>query len=151
MFQGNHVRTESNQMALFSDQGTGANHHTSGKWLDAIGRLPGMAGQDSDAVSAYTQATLQGDDTWVSLPKEQWPKNSGWEKYYNPVVKLKLALYGHPLAGLYWEDHCRKALVKCGFQPTLCQRGSVYILTKPRAYFYQFTLTILKWPVKVKT
>ena len=104
-------------MALFSDQGTGANHHTSGKWLDALGQLPGNHGQDSDAVSAYTQATLQGDDTWVSLPKEQWPKGCGWEKYYQPCVKLKLALYGHPLAGLYWENHCQNALKKCGFEP----------------------------------
>ena len=69
VFQGNHVKTESNQYAIFSDQGTGANHHTSGKWLDALGRLPGSHGQDSDAVSAYTQATLEGDDTWVQLPR----------------------------------------------------------------------------------
>ena len=61
--------------------------------------------------------TLKGDDTWVSLPKDQWPKGKGWGKYYNPCVKLKLALYGHPLAGLYWGNHCNNALTKCGFEP----------------------------------
>ena len=81
VFQGNQVKTESNQMALFSDQGTGANHHTSGKLLDMLGRLPGCHGQDSDAVSACTQAPMQGVDTWVTLPREQWPKGAGWGKY----------------------------------------------------------------------
>ena len=27
-----------------------------------------------------------------------------------------LNLYGHPLAGLYWERHCQSALLKLGFQ-----------------------------------
>ena len=64
-----------------------------------------------------TQATFEGSDTWVQLPRDQWPKGAGWEEYYNPCVKLKLALYGHPLAGLYWENHCKNALAKCGFEP----------------------------------
>ena len=35
-------------------------------------------------------------------------------KYKNPVTRL-LHLYGHPLAGLCWEQHCRQAITKCGF------------------------------------
>ena len=66
--------------------------------------LPGCrGGEQSDAVQAYTQAILyhgakQNVDTWVIIPKDQWPKS--WHaKYKDPVVPLRLALYGHPLAG----------------------------------------------------
>ena len=30
---------------------------------------------------------------------------------------LRLALYGHPDAGGYWEQHCHASLLKCGFLP----------------------------------
>ena len=116
VFQGSNVHTENNQFAVFSEQGTDASHHTSGKWLDLIARLPGCHGQDSDAVSAYTQAKLQGDDIWVELPPEVQPSDGSWRKFSRPVVRLRLALYGHPLAGLYWENHCRTALLKTGFE-----------------------------------
>ncbi len=33
------------------------------------------------------------------------------------MVKLRLALYGHPLSGLYWEQHCADSLCKAGFLP----------------------------------
>lgn len=84
-----------------------------------MGRLPGCAGQDSDAISAYIQARLQGDDIWVEFPPEARPKDQSWSGYFRPVVRFILALYGHPLAGLYWEDHCRKALLKVGFEQVL--------------------------------
>ena len=84
--------------------------------------LPGNDGGQSDAPQAYTQALFnfgsgeQAIDTWVSLPKEEWPKE--WHgKYHNPVVKLRLALYGHPLAGLFWERHYRQHLLEIGFKP----------------------------------
>ena len=31
------------------------------------------------------------------------------------MVRLLANLYGHPLAGLYWERHCHTALTKVGF------------------------------------
>ena len=41
-------------------------------------------------------------------------------KLYGSCSRVtSLSLYGHPLAGLYWEDHCRKAILKCGFEPVL--------------------------------
>ena len=35
----------------------------------------------------------------------------------DPVVPLVRALYGHPDAGGYWEQHCDKHLRKVGFKP----------------------------------
>ena len=81
--------------------------------------LPGCRGEQSDAVQAYTQSILyhgskQIVETWVRIPKDQWPKS--WHgKYRDPVVPLRLALYGHPLAGAFWERHCREALLSVGF------------------------------------
>ena len=116
VFRGDIVRDESGCFAVFSEQGTSASHLSAAKFLDAIARMPGNDGQDSDAVGAYTQCELKGVETWVRLPRTQWPKH--WHgKYHNPVVRLRVSLYGHPLAGLFWEQHCRDAILKCGFQP----------------------------------
>ena len=65
---------------------------------DALSLFPGYAQKQSDAISAYTQAFLKGKTTWVTLPRERWPK-ARHGKYTNPVVPLVLALYGHPDAG----------------------------------------------------
>ena len=54
---------------------------------------------------AYIQALLGGVETWVELPKDQWCPE--WHKYKRPIVKLRLALYGHPLAGACWETLLR--------------------------------------------
>ena len=55
-----------------------------------------------------------------SMPRNQWPaswkSHNGGKGYTKPVVQLRLSLYGHPLAGLYWEHHCRDAVRKCGFE-----------------------------------
>ena len=33
------------------------------------------------------------------------------------MCRLIRALYGHPNAGLYWEQYCWDKLIKIGFQP----------------------------------
>ena len=114
VFTGNRVQDETGYSAVFSEQGTSASHLTAAKFLDAIARMPGNSGQDSDAMGAYTQAKFVGVEAWVEIPKDRWPKH--WHnKYKRPVCRLQLNLYGHPLAGLYWEQHCHKAITKCGF------------------------------------
>ena len=76
--------------------------------------------------------------TWVTLPKDQCPNKWFDLPYDDPVVRLDRALYGHPLAGLYWEQHARSALLKCGFlqvpsvqclyvHPQKCLFLSVYV------------------------
>ena len=37
----------------------------------------------------------------------------------DPVVPLKLALYGHPDSGKIWERHCETELRKVGFEAVL--------------------------------
>ena len=118
VFGGNNVRDENGVLAVFQEQGTSASHMVCAKFLDAVARMPGCSGEDADATKAYLQAHLKdfegNTETWIELPKDQWPKH--WHgKYHRPVVRLLRNLYGHPLAGLYWEKHCHRAIVACGF------------------------------------
>ena len=82
-----------------------------------------------DAEGAYTQAYLLTEDgsveTWIQRPRDRWPPE--WEgKYHDPWVRLNLALYGHPDAGGYLEDHCDQQLRKVGFSPVGDAWPSVY-------------------------
>ena len=120
VFGGNNVTDENCIQAVYQEQGTSASHMICAKFLDALARLPGYNGEDSDAQKAYTQVMLadfEGNtETWIELPVDQWPKS--WHgKYKRPIVRLLRNLYGHPLAGLYWEKHCHRAITACGFLP----------------------------------
>ena len=88
------------------------------KLVDMYGLLPGNSLSQSDAVQAYLQALFSvsggNTETWVRLPRNMMPQH--WRsKYRDPVVPLKLALYGHPDSGGLWERHCTKALLEIGF------------------------------------
>ena len=53
--------------------------------------MPGNDGIDDDATGAYTQAEHAGEETYVFIPRDKWPK--AWHgKYARPVVKLRLNL-----------------------------------------------------------
>lgn len=82
VFQGNNVKDENVCSAVFSEQGTSASHLAAAKFLDAMGRMNGNDGPDSDAMSGYTQVEHTGVDTWVFIPKD-WQLKS-WDK----VLKL---------------------------------------------------------------
>ena len=70
--------------------------------------LTGFACEQADGKQAYTQTTLKGAETWVRLPRERWPKS--WiGKFKDPVVRLRLALYGHPDSGAFGRNIASKA------------------------------------------
>eukprot|EP00973_Karenia_brevis_P010619 1438630-Karenia_brevis.AAC.1 len=46
---------------------------------------------------------LEVRDTWITGPKQLWPIHV--YDIHEPVVRLARTLYGHPLAGFYWEQH----------------------------------------------
>ena len=62
----------------------------------------------------------------VSLPRDKWPE--AWIKagYVKPVVPLRLALYGHPDSGGYWEKHCEEHVMSVGFQRVAEWRSCFY-------------------------
>ena len=119
------IRDEYGLEAQFPEQGSGASFVPAAKLLDAVALLPGNSGQQSDVPSAYTQSKfgtghkMKFSDTWVQLPKERWPQAWKGAGYIDPVVPLRLPLYGHPLSGKYWENHYKERLLKVGFREVL--------------------------------
>ena len=113
VLRGDIVKDDSGSYAVFTEQGSSASQMTAAKVMDIISRLPGCAGQAADAVSAYTQVKLEDaskllkipksecPDIWIRLPRHKWPKS--WSSMEDPAVPLERNLYGHPLAGLFWE------------------------------------------------
>ena len=59
------------------------------------------------------------EETWVSLPDEAIPDRlkKKFRSMHRPVVKLVLALEGHPRAGKYWEEHAKSKILSCGWIP----------------------------------
>ena len=116
VFQGNNVKDEAADVALFAELGSSPANMEAGKALDAYGSMPGNRTSQGDGKQAYTQALTQGILNWIRLPRNRWPKE--WIGVYkDPVVLLILALYGHPDSGGLWQRHCEKALYAVGFHP----------------------------------
>ena len=114
VFQGNNVRDENADVALFSELGSSPATMEAGKAVDAYGAQPGFITQQNHGVQAYTQALMRGVETWVELPPDRWPKD--WRnKFIRPVVLLRIALYGHRDPWGLWEQYCESMLLVVGF------------------------------------
>ena len=124
-FRSDQVKDGNGITAILQEQGTSVGHMICAKALDALASLPDREGQDADARKAYAQAyfsEFEGDtETWVMIDPDQypdsWQNKDGTCKYRRPYCRLMRNLYGHPLAGLYWEKHCDRAIKACGFKP----------------------------------
>ena len=69
-------------------------------------------------------------DIWIRLPKHKWPKS--WSSMEDPVVPLERNLYGHPWAGLLWERHFEKVLLKTCMVGKKFQIGNALSLTEKK-------------------
>ena len=100
---------------------------TAAKVMDITSRLQGCAGQAVDAAYQLIPRSKIEDaptllkipksecpDFWMRLPKHKWPKSRSNSE--DPVVPLERNLYGHPLAGLLWEQQSEKVLLKYGWE-----------------------------------
>ena len=87
------LAADSVSYAAFTKHGSSA-HMTAAKVLDVISRLPGSAGQASDAVSTDTQVKIEVapkmlklhvsecPDIWIPQPRHKWPKS--WHNIEEP-------------------------------------------------------------------
>eukprot|EP00972_Heterocapsa_arctica_P066995 9887226-Heterocapsa_arctica.AAC.1 len=83
----------------------------------AAAAVTGMEPKVRDATQAYIQARIDGPrrpQTCVRLPKQWWPKEwyraDGAPLYHDPVVLMRLALYGHPESRALWHKYSRGIL-----------------------------------------
>ena len=130
VLRGDNIRDKDGLQAVFTEQGAGASQMVAAKSLDAVAKLPGMAGSAADCVSAYTQ--VKNADmarllklprhkcpvVWIRIPKDRWPKWWREKGFVDPVVPLLVNLYGHPLAGLLWENIWKSRLPRAGGKAT---------------------------------
>ena len=114
VFGGNDVWTQNRDIAIFQELASQPATLEASCAADAYGCIEGHTIEQADAEQAYVQAVMKGTPTYVRLPKHQWP--ASWEGMHDPVVPLKLALYGHPESGVYWEQKAHEELTKRGFQ-----------------------------------
>jgi hypothetical protein len=64
VFEGNYVRDENHQAALFRELGANPASMDALRVIDAYAMLPGNVLEQADAQQAYTQAKLEGTPTW---------------------------------------------------------------------------------------
>ena len=124
------MKNQSFEAAMFQDLGNSPASFEASRWADFLGCHDGWDVQMADTVQAYIQATLRGTPCWIELPPEAVPGECKWGKYRRPVVPLRKALYGHPDAGTFWEQHCDESVRAVGFEPIGEEWPSVYIHEK---------------------
>ena len=67
VFRGDITKKADGSYAVFSDQGTSSTHMAGTKMVDAVARMPGMIGEDADAIGAYTQIKLADADRLLGM------------------------------------------------------------------------------------
>lgn len=80
-----------------------------------FGALYGVVWQ-ADVKSAFLQALLRGNATWLRLPQsllDLLPACA--RRMRGPVIKLHRALYGHPRSGADWDYHFGLQLTNSGW------------------------------------
>ena len=117
VFQGNRVKDQNWDVALFQDLGSNPATMEAARAADFFGASDSYATEVADAEQSYIQADLKGPPTWVCLPRDPWPKSWEGKGFIRPVCRLCKALYGHPDYGSYWEDHCDKHVRSEGVEP----------------------------------
>ena len=113
---------DSSSYDVCTEQSSSASYMTAAEVMDVIPKLPGCAGQEADAVSAYMKVKMEHapvllklpkskcPDIWIRLPRHKCPKS--WSNIEEPVVSHDRNLYGHPLTGLLWERPIRECSIK---------------------------------------
>jgi hypothetical protein len=120
VFAGNNIQTTDGVPAweLFQEVAQAPAAMQTVRGALGIAALRGFEPKVRDATQAFIQSRIDGPDrpeTWVRLPKQWWP--ASWHgKFHDPVVKLRLALYGHPESGALWDKHLAKVLCGLGWQ-----------------------------------
>jgi hypothetical protein len=112
VFCGNDVLGENWNVAMFQEFGCAPATMVAAEMCDLCGLMRNHVIGNAAATQACAQSLLGGTKTWVSPPRPE-----SWKGMRRPVCPLVEALYRHPDAGGYWEQHCDSHLEDCVFDP----------------------------------
>ena len=129
VLRGEVVEHDSGSYAVFTEQGSSASHTTAATVLGVISRLPGCAGQASDAPKLLGFQESEWPAIWTRLPRSRCPKS--WCEIQDAVVPCERNLHGLPSAGLLLERPFEKVLIK-KMVGTKCQTKKVSSCTAKR-------------------
>ena len=113
VLRGEVVKDDSGSHAVFTEQRSSASHMTAAKVLGVISRLPGCAGQASDAPKLWGLPESECPSIWSPLPRSRCPKS--WDKIQDAVVPCERNLHGLPSAGFLWERLFERVLIENGW------------------------------------
>ena len=113
VLRGEVVEDDSGSYAVFTEQGSSASHMTAAKVLGVISRLPGCAGQASDAPKLWGSPESECPTIWTRPPRSRCPKS--WDEIQDAVVPCERNLCGLPSAGLLWERQFERVLIVNGW------------------------------------
>ena len=115
VFRGDIVKDDSGSYVVFIEQGSSAIQTArlrgTSSWR-SICLYWGKTWKTFQKYWKFPNRTVQS--FWIRPPRHKWPKS--WSIMEDPVVLLERNLYGHLLAGLLWERHYDKILLKCGWE-----------------------------------
>ena len=72
------MKDDSGAHAVFTEQGSSALQMTAAKVMNVIARLPNCDGPAADAISAYTQVTMEDAPRLLRIPKSECPNVYGY-------------------------------------------------------------------------
>ena len=113
VFQGNQVRDENWEAAMFQELSSCPATMEASKSADCYGLLPGHAIQQADAEQAYTQSKLGGQPHLGAPAARALAARLGW--HARPGLPARTCAVRHPDSGGYWERHCAAHLTSVGF------------------------------------
>ena len=126
VFRWDNVKDEQGHRATFTERGASASQMEATRFLDTTSKLPGMAGEASDGVSACTQVKMwsaprllrlpeECPEFWIRIPPRQRPNS--WDIIHDPVVLLQRHLYGSPIGQpLLWERKLEEMPFETGWE-----------------------------------
>ena len=143
VLQGSNIQDVNGASALFSEVSSSpTNLNTIRAGVVYAGLIEGATVETADAVGAYTQRLLDEDDdkVYIRLPKEWWPASA--KNIADPVFRLRRPLYGHPKAGLLWEQYLQEKIALasvtcdgqvCSWQPVEAHPNTWFLVRPGKA------------------
>ncbi|CAE8694494.1 unnamed protein product, partial [Polarella glacialis] len=116
VFGSDKIKTAAEAQAFFDElTSTPASMQAGRCLLAGKSSRPWLRLKQSDCLRAYVQSFLGvPNKIFVDMPRAWWPPE--WAgKFDHPVVDLRKALYGHPLAGERWRQRLEDESLALGF------------------------------------